>query len=65
MKIDLRKRKAFYIALATLVAITLWIYVDMTGGPDGTARIRTKEFKDVPIEYLWEDTVLALSLIHI
>lgn len=59
MKIDLRKRKAFYIALATLVAITLWIYVDMTGGPDGTARIRTKEFKDVPIEYLWEDTVLA------
>lgn len=59
MKIDIRKRKAFYIALATLVAITIWIYVDTTGSPDGTARIMTKEFKDIPIEYLWEDTVLA------
>ena len=59
MKIDLRKRKAFYIALATLMAITIWIYVDTTGSPDGTARIMTKEFKDIPIEYLWEDTVLA------
>lgn len=59
MKIDLRKRKAFYIALATLVAVILWIYVDMTGSPDGTALVMTKEFKDIPIEYLWEDTVLA------
>ena len=49
MKIDIRKRKAFYIALATLVAVTIWIYVDTTGSPDGTARIRTKEFKDIPI----------------
>lgn len=37
MKIDIRKRKAFYIALATLMAVTIWIYVDMTGSPDGTA----------------------------
>ena len=59
MKIDIRKRKAFYIALAVLMAVTIWIYVDMTGSPDGTARIMTKEFKDIPIEYLWEDTVLA------
>ena len=59
MKIDIRKRKAFYIALATLMAVTIWIYVDMTGSPDGTARIMTKEFKDIPIECLWEDTVLA------
>ena len=51
MKNKVSKRKAFYIALATLVAISIWIYADLTGNPDGTARIVTKEFKDIPIEY--------------
>ena len=39
MKNKVSKRKAFYIALATLVAISIWIYADLTGNPDGTARI--------------------------
>ena len=59
MKNNFNKRKAFYIALATLVAISIWIYADLTGSPDGTARIVSKEFKDVPIEYLDEDSALA------
>ncbi|WP_455582257.1 CdaR family protein [Dysosmobacter sp.] len=59
MKSKVSKRKAFYIALATLVAVIIWIYVDMTGSPDGTALVMTKEFKEIPIEYLAEDTVLA------
>ena len=59
MKNKVSKRKAFYIALATLVAISIWIYADLTGNPDGTARIVTKEFKDIPIEYLDADAALA------
>ena len=59
MKNKVSKRKAFYIALATLVAVSIWIYADLTGNPDGTARIVTKEFKDIPIEYLDENAALA------
>ena len=59
MKNKVSKRKAFYIALATLVAISIWIYADLTGNPDGTARIVTKEFKDIPIEYLDADAALG------
>lgn len=55
----LNKKKAFYLALSTLVAIALWIFVDVAGNADGTPRIWSKEFKDIPIEYLSEDTVLA------
>ena len=59
MKNKFNRRKAFYIALATLVAIIIWIYADLTGNPDGTPRIVSKEFKDVPIEYVDENSTLA------
>lgn len=59
MKNNENTRKSFYIALAAIVAICIWIFVDITGSPDGTARIVTKEFKDIPIEYVGEESVLA------
>ena len=59
MKNNEKNRKAFYIALAVLVAITIWIVADQTGNPDGSARVVSKEFKEIPIEYLGEETELA------
>ena len=52
-------RKYFYIVLASVVAVCIWIFVDITGSPDGTPRVVTKEFKDIPIEYVGEDSTLA------
>ena len=59
MKNNENTRRSVYIALAAVVAILVWIFVDATGSPDGTARIVTKEFKDIPIEYVGEDPTLA------
>ena len=59
MKNNLDTRKSFYIAISVVIAVIIWIFVDLTGNPDGTARIVTKEFKDIPIEYIGEDPTLA------
>ena len=59
MKNNPNARKSFYIALSVVIAVIIWIFVDLTGNPDGTARIVTKEFKDIPIEYIGEDPTLA------
>ena len=59
MKNNESTRKSVYIAMAVVVAILIWIFVDITANPDGTARIVTKEFKGIPIEYVGEDPVLA------
>ena len=59
MKNNPNTRKSFYITLSVLIAVIIWIFVDLTGNPDGTARIVTKEFKDISIEYIGEDPTLA------
>ena len=48
------RQKVVYLILSCLVAITLWIFVDVSG--DDVVEI---EIKDIPIEYLYGDTVLA------
>lgn len=54
MKSKMSKRKSLYMALSILVAVVIWIYVDVSND-----RVVTKEFKDIPIEFTYEDTVLA------
>jgi YbbR domain-containing protein len=54
MQSNISKRKAFYIALSILVAVSIWIYVDVSNDRTATVTIR-----DIPIEYLNEDTILA------
>lgn len=48
------KQKIIFLVLSCLVAVTLWIFVDVTGGESVEI-----EIKDIPIEYLYGDTVLA------
>ena len=48
------KQKIIFLVLSCLVAVTLWIFVDVTGG-----ELVEIEIKDIPIEYLSTDTVLA------
>lgn len=48
------KQKILFLVLSFLVAVTLWIFVDVTGG-----EIVEIEIDDIPIEYLSNDTVLA------
>lgn len=48
------RHKIVYLVLSFLVAVTLWIFVDVSSGE--TVEI---EIKDIPIEYLNTDTVLA------
>jgi hypothetical protein len=48
------KQKIIFLVLSCLVSVTLWIFVDVTGGA-----LVEIEIKDIPIEYLSTDTVLA------
>ena len=48
------RHKIVYLVLSFLVAVTLWIFVDVSSGE--AVEI---EIKDIPIEYLNADTVLA------
>lgn len=54
MRSKMSKRKSLYMALSLLVAVVIWIYVDVSND-----RVVTKEFRDIPIEFTYEDTVLA------
>lgn len=54
MQSNMSKRKILYIALSLVVAMAIWVYVDVTGD-----RNVKKTFTDVPVEFLDEDTVLA------
>ena len=54
MHSDVSKRKILYIVLSVLVAASIWIYVDISRGNTTTETIR-----DIPIEYLGEDGILA------
>ena len=47
-------RKAWQVAISILVAIALWVYVDVEKAPD-----RTKTIRDIPVEFSGESTTLA------
>lgn len=55
------KRKGFYLILALLVALVIWTYVDEFGS-DGNPRIRSREYNEIPIEYIHEDALLDHGL---
>ena len=43
------KRRTIYIALSILLAVVVWIFVDVYA--DDSPRIRTKWFRDIPVDY--------------
>ena len=45
------RRKMLYFLLSVLVACGIWLYADLTSGPNGTPRTCVVEFKDIPVEY--------------
>ena len=52
------RQKVMYLVLSCLVAVTLWIFVDLTGD-NGDAKKVEIDISGIPIEYLNADTVLA------
>ena len=56
------RRKLIYFLLSILVAAGVWLYADLTGGPNGTARTTEKEFQDIPIEFFGEATLADRGL---
>lgn len=52
------RQKVMYLVLSCLVAVILWIFVDLTGD-NGDAKKVEIDINDIPIEYLNGDTVLA------
>ena len=62
MENNIGRRKAFYLLLSILVAGSIWLFADLTSGPNNTPRTRVQEFKDIPIEYLQEGTLADRGL---
>lgn len=56
------RRKALYVLLAVLVAVGIWLYADLTSGPNGTPQTKTREFLEIPIEYLYESALTDRGL---
>ena len=56
------RRRVIYLLLSVLVACGIWLYADLTSGPNGTPRPRTREFLDIPIEFLYESTLADRGL---
>ena len=48
------RRKALQVVISILVAIAVWVYVDVDKAPD-----RTKTIRDIPVEFSGESTTLA------
>lgn len=48
------RRKALQVVISILVAIAVWVYVDVEKAPD-----RTKTIRDIPVEFSGEATTLA------
>ena len=49
-----KRRNSFYLVISILVALGIWVYVDIT--QDITA---SKEVSNIPVEFQGEDTTLA------
>lgn len=45
------RRKVFYLLMSVLVACGIWLYADLTSGPNGTARLCFRDITDIPVEY--------------
>lgn len=56
------RRRVVYVLLSILVAAGIWLYADLTSGPNGTPQTKTREFLDIPIEYLYENTLTDRGL---
>lgn len=56
------RRRAVYVLLSILVAAGIWLYADLTSGPNGTPQTKTREFLDIPIEYLYENNLTDRGL---
>ena len=48
------RSKALRIVISILVAIAMWVYVDLDKAP-----LRTKTIRDIPVEFSGENTTLA------
>ena len=48
------RRKTLQVVISILVAIAVWVYVDVEKAPD-----RTKTIRDIPVEFSGESTTLA------
>ena len=49
-----KRRSSFYLVISILVAVGIWVYVDLTQGITAS-----KEVYNIPIEFQGEDTTLA------
>lgn len=56
------RRKVVYVLLSVLVAAGIWLYADLTSGPNGAPQTQTREFLEIPIEYLYESTLTDRGL---
>lgn len=54
-------RKVVYIALSVLVAVVIWVFVDLTGN-NGSAFMKEKTFADLPIVFEGEDELADQGL---
>lgn len=54
-------RKALYMALAILVAIVMWLYVNLAG-VNGGPRTTTQWYNDIPIEYIHQEVLTEKGL---
>ena len=53
-KTGFSQKKALQVIISILVAIAVWVYVDVEKAPD-----RTKTIRDIPVEFSGESTTLA------
>jgi YbbR domain-containing protein len=56
------RRRIVYLLLSILVASGIWLYADLTSGTNGTPRTITREFQDIPIDFLYESTLTDRGL---
>ena len=53
-KTGFSQKKALQVIISILVAIAVWVYVDVEKAPE-----RTKTIRDIPVEFSGESTTLA------
>ena len=53
-RLSFNRSKALRIVISILVAIAMWVYVDLDKAP-----LRTKTIRDIPVEFSGENTTLA------
>ncbi len=56
------RRRIVYLLLSILVACGIWLYADLTGGPNNNPRTVSQQFEAIPIEFLYESTLTDRGL---